>query len=168
MNAIELPSTSSARLRRIRATILIIRILLGLIVFGIVLAIAFTFDEPKRVGLWPFAKYSSVQVMPASVLILGFVRAGIFFSGAFVLNKLLGIFSNGGFFSAGSIACAKWLGCLVLADWLVVKFLGAAAFRVVVIRLDDPTRLGIGLFVIVIAWIMDEGRKIQEEHQLTI
>jgi DUF2975 family protein len=164
----ELPQNLGGRMRRIRTVIGIIRILLGLMVLGIVLAIAFSFDAPKRVGLWPFAKYSSVHVMPVSILILGFIRAGVFFVGAFVLNKLLGIFSNGGFFSAGSIACAKWLGCLVLADWVVIKFLDAAAWRVVTLRFDDLTRLGLGLLVIVIAWVMDEGRKIQEEHQLTI
>jgi hypothetical protein len=29
-------------------------------------------------------------------------------------------------------------------------------------------RLGIGLLILLIAWIMDEGRKIQEEQELTV
>jgi hypothetical protein len=32
----------------------------------------------------------------------------------------------------------------------------------------DPTQFLLGPFVIFIAWIMDEGRKIQEEQELTV
>jgi hypothetical protein len=32
----------------------------------------------------------------------------------------------------------------------------------------DPVELAAGLLIVLIAWIMDEGRKIQEEQELTV
>jgi hypothetical protein len=51
----------------------------------------------------------------------------------------------------------------VLADWVLIRVLDAMAHG---FSLD--TRLAVGLLIVLISWIMDEGRKIQEEQELTV
>jgi hypothetical protein len=51
---------------------------------------------------------------------------------------------------------------------LVVKLLDAIASRAVLIGVGDFAKLAVGLLIILVAWIMDEGRKIQEEQELTV
>jgi hypothetical protein len=80
----------------------------------------------------------------------------------------LQFFARGNFFTAANITCVKWLGALVIVDWFTVKLLAAVVSRVVTIGFGDFTRPAIGLIIILVAWIMDEGRKIQEEQELTI
>jgi hypothetical protein len=175
MNANEISSKVNARLKRIRIVSRVIRILLGLAVVSVVTVISICLSDiigwtnvsPSLLSP-PFSRYASLRAIPASVLILGFVRAGLFFAGAFLLNKLLRYFANGNFFTAENITCIKRLGYLVISDWLVAKFLDAIASRGLVIGLHDFTKLAIGFLIILIAWIMDEGRKIQEEQELTV
>lgn len=168
MNANEISSKPNARLKRIQKITLAIRILIGLAVVSVVAFVSISFVEPRRIGFFPFSKYASIHAVPAAVLILGFIRAGLFLAGAFVLNRLLRIFAKGDFFTVGNITCIKWLGGLVIADWLIVKLLDAIVSRVVAIGVGDFTKLAFGLLIILIAWIMDEGRKIQEEQELTV
>jgi hypothetical protein len=135
---------------------------------ALAVAILFIFTGPQKAGLWPFSKYPSVHAMPWMVLILGFAKLALFFAGIFVLNRLLRVYANGNFFTSANITCIKWLGYLVIGDWLVGKFIDAVAFRDVVIGFGDLTKPAIGLLIILIAWIMDEGRKIKEEQELTV
>jgi hypothetical protein len=81
---------------------------------------------------------------------------------------LLKKFASGNFFTAKNITCIKCLGCLVMSDWLAVKLLDAIGSRMVMLAPSDFTKLAIGFLIILIAWIMDEGRKIQEEQELTV
>jgi hypothetical protein len=159
---------TNPRLNRIRQIIWAIRILAGLTVIGIIVAIFFIFIAPKKAGLWPFWKYSSLHAVPLTVMELEFVRGVLFFTGVFVLNRLLQYFARGNFFTAANISCIKWLGALVMGDWLIAKFLDAIVFRVVTVGFGDLTKPAIGLIIILIACIMDEGRKIQEEQELTV
>jgi hypothetical protein len=168
MNTSESSLRTNPRLNRIRKVIWAIRILVGLAVLAMIVGIVFIFIAPKKVGLWPFSKYPSIHVVSLTVMELEFVRGVLFFTGAFVLNRLLQFFARGNFFTAANISCIKWLGALVIGDWLMVKFLEAVAFRAITIGFSDFTKPAIGLSIILIAWIMDEGRKIQEEQELTV
>jgi hypothetical protein len=168
MNQNKSLQNNNPRLNRIRKVIWAIRILVGLAVLGVMAAIVLIFIAPKKAGLWPFWKYPSIHAVPLTVMELEFVRGALFFTGAYVLNRLLQFFARGNFFTAANISCIKWLGTLVIGDWLLAKFLDAAAFRAVTIGFGDFTKPAIGLLIILIAWIMDEGRKIQEEQELTI
>jgi Protein of unknown function (DUF2975) len=175
MNANVFSQKPNARLKRIKIVSRIVRILVGLAVVSVVAVISICLSDiigwthiSPNVLSSPFSKYSSLRAIPVSILILGFVRAGLFFAGAFLLNKLLRFFANGNFFTTENITCIKWLGCLVMSDWLVAKFLDTIASRGLVIGLHDFAKLTIGFLIILIAWIMDEGRKIQEEQELTV
>jgi len=176
MNATEIVSPANPGLNRIRKVIWMIRILIGLAVVFIVAfhllflssLIGWTDLSPRSTTFPPLSRYASVHAIPASVLILGFVRTGLFFAGAFVLNRLLRSFARGNLFTARNINGIRWLGGLVIGDWVVVKFLEAFASRSVAVGFDDFAKLAIGFLVVLIAWIMDEGRKIQEEQELTV
>lgn len=175
MNANEISPKADFRLKRIQRIVWTVRIFIALAVISIASGILIYLG---RIAGWThippvmlpplFWKYSSPHAVPASILILEFVRAALFFSGAFVLNKLLGSFACGKFFTAKNITCIKWLGGLVMSDWVAVKFLDAIGSRVVMITFGDFAKLTIGFLIILIAWIMDEGRKIQEEQELTV
>jgi hypothetical protein len=179
MNTNENSPKANPRLRRIQKVVWVVKALIVLAVVsaatGILIylgCVAGWINVPS-VALpplfWKYTwKYSSPDAVPASILILGFARAGLFFSGAFVLNRLLGYFARGNFFTAKSISCIKWLGGLVMSDWLAVKLLDAIGSRMVMLAPADFTKLAIGFLIILIAWIMDEGRKIQEEQELTV
>src|ERR1039457_441694 len=133
MNANEISSKTNRRLNRIRKGIWGIRILIGLAVVCVVAfnliflssIIGWTDISPRSITFPPFSTYSSARAIPASLLILGFIRAGFIFAGALVLNRLLRYFAGGSFFTATTITCIKWLGYLVIGDWVVVKFLQA-------------------------------------------
>jgi hypothetical protein len=176
MNANEISPKANARLNRIKKVIWVIRILIGLAVVCVVACnliflsnmIGWTDISLGRISLPPFSRYSSARDIPASLLMLGFVRVGFLFTGVFVLDRLLRFFAGGSFFTATNITCIKWLGYLVISDWVVAKFLHAIGSRAVTIGFDDFAKLAIGFLVILIAWIMDEGRKIQEEQELTV
>jgi hypothetical protein len=176
MNANEMIPQTNWRLNRIRNVIWTVRVLIGLaVVFVTAFNLLFLFSlvgwadfSPGSITIPPFSSYTSVRAIPVSLLILGFVRAGCFFIGAFILNQLLRSFAGGNLFNPGNIIGIKWLGCLVISDWVVAKFLNAIASRALVIGFDDFAKLAIGFLVVLLAWIMDEGRKIQEEQELTV
>jgi len=176
MNANDNSSKTDQRLNRVRKVIWVVRILIGLAVVCVVSfnliflssIIGWTDISPGSITIPPFSTYSSTRAIPASLLILGIIRVGFLFAGAFVLNRLLRSFASGSFFTAKNINCIKWLGCLVISDWVVVKFLQAFGSRTLMLGFEDFAKLAIGFLIILIAWIMDEGRKIQEEQELTV
>ena len=89
--------------------------------------------------------------------------------------KLFSAFSRGDLFSMEIIRCFRWIGCVGILLGIEIKVtsfieavvaapwwagLGAAPFLVFSVI---P-----GFAILCIAWIMDEGRKIQEEQELTV
>jgi len=176
MNANENSSNTDRWLNRVRTVIWVVRILIGLAVVCVVACnliflsniIGWTDISLGRMSLPPFSRYSSARAIPTSLLILGFFRVGFLFTGAFVLNRLFRFFASASFFTATNTTCIKWLGYLVISDWVVAKFLHVIGSRALTIGFDDFAKLAVGFLVILIAWIMDEGRKIQEEQELTV
>ncbi|ACL06561.1 conserved hypothetical protein [Desulfatibacillum aliphaticivorans] len=102
----------------------------------------------------------------------------------YVLNRLrmlFGLYAQGIIFGAGNVRCIRVLGIALLVKQAlnpVVQAMTSVALtlpnppgqRVLQVGFSDAnfTALIIGVMVIVVAWIMDEGRKIQEEQSLTI
>jgi hypothetical protein len=112
----------------------------------------------------PCLTYSSPFNIPAVVLVLTFLKGGLFFAGALILFWLLDLFEAGKFFTAEIVHYINLLGWLVLADWVVNRILDGLAKGLC----PDPVGLAVGLLIVLIAWIMDEARKIQEEQDLTV
>ncbi|MGA2242377.1 MAG: DUF2975 domain-containing protein [Verrucomicrobiota bacterium] len=117
-----------------------------------------------KISFSPLLTYSSPFKIPVVVLVLAFLRAGLFFVGALVLFWLLDLFEAGKFFTGQNVHYIKLLGWFVLSDWVVLRLLDVLAHGLS----PDPVELAVGLLIVLIAWIMDEGRKIQEEQELTV
>jgi hypothetical protein len=111
------------------------------------------------------------------------------------LTRLFGFYEQGLIFAAGTIRCIKTLGLLCVLGGMVTSashFIprhevpvvthstpGAIvthtthAFRMGFFSFDFGTGIDFGVLlagavIVLIAWIMDEGRKIQEEQELTV
>ena len=114
------------------------------------------------------------------------------------LSRLFHFYEQGLIFSAGTIRCIKILGLLCVLGWglgLGLRHLphpvpaqvasvlspGGAVPKVTVTIMHLPGfysfkfgpdidfgPLLIGMVIVLIAWIMEEGRKIQEEQELTV
>jgi hypothetical protein len=173
MNANKISPKANARMSRIKKIIRVIRFLISAtIIFAIVFGSVFLADlagvhiipSGVKISFSPLLTYSSPFKIPVVVLVLAFLRAGLFFVGALVLFWLLDLFEAGKFFTGQNVHYIKLLGWFVLSDWVVLRLLDVLAHGLS----PDPVELAVGLLIVLIAWIMDEGRKIQEEQELTV
>ena len=176
MNEAVSPITNP-RLKRIRAVALALRIVVALsalavatlVLLGLSNAVGWTHAGPNFQQLdHYFGRYASLLTVPPVIVGLEAARCGLFFAGAIILNRLLRLFADGKFFTAAHRACLTWLGGLVIGHWAVLKLLDAFACRQVVLGIGDFASLTVGLLTLLLAWILDEGRKIQEEQALTV
>ncbi|MDR3460506.1 MAG: DUF2975 domain-containing protein [Verrucomicrobiae bacterium] len=108
--------------------------------------------------------YTAPFIIPAPVLALATVKYGLVMFCALVLYRLLGLYGQGKYFTAKNITYIRFLGYYVVVDWIVNFLLESEAHYRTIIFTQAVT----GLVIIFIAWIMDEGRKIKEEQELTV
>jgi hypothetical protein len=120
--------------------------------------------QGAKISFSPCLTYSSPFKIPAFVLVLAFLRVGLFCAGSLILFWLLDLFEAGEFFTAQIVHYINPLGWLVLVDWVLIRVLDAVAHRFS----PDTVGLAGGLLIVLTAWIMDEARKIQEEQDLTV
>jgi hypothetical protein len=123
--------------------------------------------------------------LPVSGRLMGFavamVPTGVAMFGAFFLMRLFQLYEHGHIFQASNVRCFKILS-RVLIWWFAVAIVTRTLLGVVLtihhppgqrilsITLGSPdlTVLLIGCILAVIAWVMEEGRTLQEEQELTI
>ncbi len=108
--------------------------------------------------------YTAPFEIPTVVLELASIRFGLMIFCAGVLFRLLGLYRQGKYFTAQNISYLRFLGYYVVIDWFVTLQLEILAHQATIFF----TQPLIGLVIIFLAWIMDEGRKIQEEQELTV
>ena len=88
--------------------------------------------------------------------------------------RLFANLEKGILFTAANVECVRrigwWLVALPVlkAGYQASQMIWAASNNLTLEISDLPNNLLKGFFVIFIAWIMDEGRKIQEEQELTV
>ena len=102
--------------------------------------------------------------MPAEVLGLWIVQKLLAFWGGVMLLRLFWLYGRGILFSAKNVTCIRFFGWWIMIDWFI-EFQMRSELRDMDI---STTPMFVGLLVIFAAWIMDEGRKIQEEQELTV
>ena len=108
--------------------------------------------------------YTSLAEVPQELKALMAVKVGFGFFGAWMLQSLLRLYQQGILFTARNVWYIRVLGYYVIIDWLINYQLEAATHAMEL----HLTQLFVGLLIIFVAWIMDEGRKIQEEQELTV
>ena len=123
------------------------------------------FAEPRvRIVISPSHIYTSPAEMPDSIFYLWLVK--ILWGGFFywVVFALFGLYRRGILFSARNVRHIRSLGYYLIVNW-AIDYQMQGALR----DMDLSTNsLLIGPLIIFVSWIMDEGRKIQEEQELTV
>jgi hypothetical protein len=147
--------------------------------------------DPDRVSDFWRSASNIPELVPGLVLLKTTVLGGC----VLVLNKLFRLYEHGRFFSRDHVRQMQGLGCLIVVNWATAMFLnamsngyseyhfhfaqlnwiGALQLFILPIAKDmsGNNDIGfmqpvIGVLIIFIAWVMDEGRKIQEEQELTV
>lgn len=147
--------------------------------------------EPGRVSNF----WRSVSQIPGVGIGLEILKISALCGCVFVLNKLFRFYERGLFFASEQVRHMQQLGCLILVNWLIAMLLNAMSagytewhfdlsqlnwigtFELFILPIakdmSGNNDIGfmqpvIGVLIIFIAWIMDEGRKIQEEQELTV
>jgi hypothetical protein len=164
-------SSVTVRLSRVRNASLVFFILLCLgMILGVYWILGFIFG-------WPFFAedhirmvishnhiYSSRSEMPTEIFWLMIVKQGLAFFAGGVMLRLFWLYGKGILFTAKNVNCLRFLGYYFIIDWFI-NYRMQGVLR----DLDlSTTPIFVGFFIIFFAWIMDEGRKIQEEQELTV
>lgn len=97
------------------------------------------------------------------------------------LSRLFNLYGRGIFFNKENVACYRATGIgLILQQFfslpegalqtVILSWTNAEGERILAVNVDDAniSLIVVGLMVILISRIMDEGRKMQEEQQLTV
>jgi hypothetical protein len=123
--------------------------------------------------------------LPVSARLMGFmvvmIPTGVAMTGAYHLMRLFELYEQGAIFKLSNVRCYKKLS-RVLIWWFVAGVLCQSLLSVVLtlhhppghrmitfgLSSSDLTILLLGLILAVIAWVMEEGRKLQEDQDLTV
>jgi hypothetical protein len=162
---------AAARLGRIQTASWWIQVAIG---FSVVVAIyallaflcgwPFFSEYPARMVVAPGHVYTSPAEMPGSILALALVKTGLDFAAMAVLFVLFNLYWRGILFSARNVLYIRFQGYYLILGF-IVDYQIQSRFHDMAL---STTSLFVGFLIIFIAWIMDEGRKIQEEQELTV
>jgi len=169
---------ASRRLRRILLTIVCILPVLD--------ALVWLFMNKFPEMMWrKMLPYFVTMPLPVSARLMGFVvtmlPTGIAMIGGYHLMRLFRLYEQGQIFRDSNVRCFRNLS-RVLIWWFVVgivqKSLLSIALtlhnppgqRMITVELGSPdlTALLLGAILAVIAWVMEEGRKLQEDQDFTV
>jgi hypothetical protein len=92
------------------------------------------------------------------------VRFGLLVFCYVALYRLFRLYERGILFSARNVLYIRLLGYYLIFDGFALFQLESLSHQMTL----TFTQPFIGLMIIFVAWIMDEGRKIQEEQELTV
>ena len=108
--------------------------------------------------------YSSPPEMPPEIFWLLVIKLAVAYCAAGALLRLFWLYRKGILFSAINVSCIRFLGYTLIIDWFVDYQMQGLLHDMDL----STTPVFVGFLVIFVAWIMDEGRKIQEEQELTV
>lgn len=123
------------------------------------------FSEPRvRVVISQSHIYTSPTDIPPEVFWLWLGKMAFWFVAYGVVFSLFGLYRKGQLFTARTVYRIRLLGYFLIINW---AFDGQMQSTLRDMNLST-TPVFIGLLIIFVSWIMDEGRKIQEEQELTV
>ena len=113
--------------------------------------------------------------------IAGLIVSGITMAGFYVLIKLFSLYEKGIIFSSDNVSCYRKLGFLIIISMaagiiqnsaisVIFSLHNPPGQRIITLSLSSSDiAIGIiGMIVVLISWIMDAGREIMEEQELTV
>jgi len=171
------PNPKNTRLARIQK-------ISGLLKFGVllywVMPLFLFFDLNKvhlptgRVCIFNHS-YASAADIPAVMYILYALGAAVYLLGIISFYRLLCLYEKGVIFSAANVSEIKKLGSYLVFYGLlafVAEVVSTGRFVLVLpwslLEMVSSPWIVAGGAINLVAWIMDEGRKIQEEQELTV
>jgi hypothetical protein len=161
----------SSRLERVRRTSHIFSIcLFSILLLGVYSFLGFLLGWPvftqhhMRMVISDNHIYSSPSDMPKVIFWLMITRQGLAFFAIGTLLRLFWLYSKGILFTGRNVNCIRFLGYYFIVDWFI-KYLMQSLLQDVDLSF---TPLFVGVIIDFFAWIMDEGRKIKEEQELTV
>jgi len=163
-------AVSLARIRNISRTL---KLLLGFFFIAPILMVGLAFCQAKA---WPqgctisgvhYAAFSEVPVAVRAVLALGL---GLYVWTLVTCWQLLHLYGKGEIFSRANVRLYQRLGHMIFAGGLLQMVAQAAATGQFPLWADASSGSWIigGLFVVMVAAIMEEGCKLREEQELTV
>ncbi len=164
-------TSGDARLKRIQtASWWILFLTVFSFLMGVYWMLAFLFGWPfffqgkLRLAISHNHIYTSPAEMPQTILAWWLVKMGLSFFCYGVMFSLFRLYEKGILFSTKNVRHIRWLAYCLVVNWAVDYQLQSTLHDMAL----STTPLFVGLLIIFIAWIMDEGRKIQEEQALTV
>lgn len=129
--------------------------------------------------------FAATMPMPLISLVMGFLvtmlPVGVTMVGAYYLQRLFLLYEQGQIFFLANVRCFKKLSKVLIWSFVaeivsrsllsvVLSFPNPPGQRIVTVDLSssDLTILLLGGILAVISWVMEEGRKLQEEQDLTV
>ena len=165
---------SVRRLRRIQVVAKIFRFLCLLGMVALLAALIMTIFRPDEVRV-AFGDVTLGKLKPEYAWIkrpLICVLLTIPATFVWLLYRLFGLYSQGALFGEANVRYIKRLGYWMIAAWVIsmplqlLQLLQATVARNFKFTLDGYF-LG-GVLILLLAWIMEEGRKLQDEQSLTV
>jgi hypothetical protein len=171
-NAVRKPSKDrQTRLARISQASFLFQVMIGIsFCLSVYWFLAFIFgwpffsQHPVRLVACLGHVYTTPAEMPGNILALSVIRMGLDWAAIAVLFALFGLYGQGILFSKRNVLYIRLQGYYLIFRYLVDYQIQNAEHDMAL----SSTQLFVGLLIIFVAWIMDEGRKIQEEQELTV
>lgn len=128
---------------------------------------------------------SIIKDLSFSTRLLAFIVAliplAIKMTGLWILIKLFHLYQRGNIFTLDNVVCFRQLGITLIVWFLstpihiallsiALTFQNQPGERLIAVGVEssDVTALVTGVMLIVVSWVMDKGRELEDEHQLTI
>ncbi len=171
MNANGLSPKPNARLNRIKKMSSLVKILFlfYFVVVGLVLALGYI-KPPFQAGDQLFG---SLKNVPPELKLYEALHYAIQLLGIIAFYRLLNLYEKGIIFSARNVSLIRQLGSYAIfygVLWACLPVFSNHTITFPTLPLDillSPWFI-VGLLIVTVAWVMDEGRKIQEEQELTV
>jgi hypothetical protein len=123
------------------------------------------FSESKvRIVISQSHIYTAAADMPGEIFWLWLGKMFFWFVAYGVVFSLFGLYRKGQLFTARAVLHIRSLGYFLIINWAFDDQMQSTLRDM---NLSTVPIL-IGLLIIFVSWIMDEGRKIQEEQELTV
>lgn len=165
------PKGGDIRLKRIQNVSWRKLVLMGFwLLLGVYWMLAFLFGWPffghegVRMAISDNHIYPSLAGMPPEIRIWWAVKMGWGLFGYGILFSLFWLYQKGILFSAKNVSHIRCLGYWLIVNWGIDDQLQSVV-RDVDLSL---TPVFVGMLIIFVSWVMDEGRKMREEQELTV
>jgi hypothetical protein len=118
-------------------------------------------------------QYAKATDVPAVMYAFAALGAGLYLLGIISFYRLLCLYEKGVIFSAANVSAMKKLGSYLVGYGVLgfaasLAYAGGFAFPWSLLEIVASPWVVIGGAIFLVAWVMDEGRKIQEEQELTV